>query len=260
VAAAKGKFREYHNIGPVLVARLGDHLRDAARIFGDGRGGKVKLGQGNAEGCVHFNFAGRGAEDDMTLSSSYPEKNLKIPKTVIQCGLNRCSQPPKVIAVQTQAPLSVANYLIGKAQQEGVPMTPMKLLKLVYIAHGWCLGLYGEPLIAEQVQAWRYGPVVRSVYNDFRHYGRSPIESQKVILTERGEYVAPTVHDPDARELLDRIWDVYKVFDGLQLSDITHHPGTPWDITWAQAGAKNAQIPLNLIQEHYHKLSQRQDG
>jgi len=184
----------------------------------------------------------------------------KTPESVIWFWLNRCSQPSKVIAMQTQATLSVANYLIDKAQQEGVPMTPMKLLKLVYIAHGWSLGLYGEPLIAEQVQAWRYGPVVRSVYNDFRHYGRSPIERQKAVLTGEGKYVVPTVDDPDACKLLDRVWDVYKTLDGLQLSDMTHRPDTPWDITWKQSSSENAQIPRRLIQEYYYKLSQRHNG
>jgi len=60
--------------------------------------------------------------------------------------------------MQTQPTLAVANYLIGKAQSEGRSITPMQLIKLVYIAHGWTLGLYDQPLIGEQVEAWTYGP------------------------------------------------------------------------------------------------------
>jgi len=53
--------------------------------------------------------------------------------------------------MQLQATLAVANYLIGKAHSEGDRITVMKLLKLVYIAHGWSLGLTGKPLIGEEV-------------------------------------------------------------------------------------------------------------
>jgi len=151
--------------------------------------------------------------------------------------------------------LSVANTLIDLSQWEGVDITPMKLLKLVYIAHGWCLGIYGKPLIGEQAQAWEYGPVVPSVYRDFRRWKRGPIESQKALLTERGRYVIPTVHDANARALLERIWEKYKCFDGLQLSSMTHQAGTPWDITRRQSNAVRPEIPQPLLREYYNRLS-----
>ena len=52
--------------------------------------------------------------------------------------------------------LVVANYFIDKAKAEGVSLTPMKLQKLIYMAHGWHLALYDKPLIDEQFQAWDY--------------------------------------------------------------------------------------------------------
>jgi len=136
-------------------------------------------------------------------------------------------------------------------------MIPMKLLKLVYIAHGWSLGLCGEPLLGEQAQAWKYGPVVPSAYYDFRHWKHAPIESQKALLTERGEYIVPTIHDTKARELLERVWERYKQFDGLQLSEMTHQPGTPWDITRRQSNANEPEIPQNLLMEYYRRRSLR---
>ena len=36
----------------------------------------------------------------------------------------------------------------------------MHAIKLVYLCHGWMLGIYGRSLIGEPVEAWRYGPVV----------------------------------------------------------------------------------------------------
>jgi len=153
--------------------------------------------------------------------------------------------------------LSVANAFIDLSQWEGVPMTPMKLLKLVYIAHGWSLGVFERPLIGEQVQAWEYGAVVPSVFRDFRRWKRGPIESQKAILTERGQFIIPAVYDGDERKLLERVWEQYKDFDGLQLSDLTSRPGTPWDITRRQSNETRPEIPQPLLREHYRELLMR---
>jgi len=131
----------------------------------------------------------------------------------------------------------------------GERITPMQLLKLVYIAHGWCLGLTGKPLIGEEAIAWKYGSVIMSVYNDFRCWGQYPIEQQKAILNIEGNYVIPTVKDADARRLLDKAWEAYLSFDGLQLSTLAHQEGTPWDTTVQRYGRwRRWCLPANLKQ------------
>ena len=56
----------------------------------------------------------------------------------------------------------VANFMLDKADQEGRPVTQMKLLKLVYIAYGWYLSLVNKKLFSEEIYAWKHGPVIRS--------------------------------------------------------------------------------------------------
>jgi uncharacterized phage-associated protein len=43
-------------------------------------------------------------------------------------------------------------------------MTTYKLQKLVYYAQGWTLGLTGEALFPEPLQAWRQGPASRALF------------------------------------------------------------------------------------------------
>ena len=52
-----------------------------------------------------------------------------------------------------------------------VQTTPMHIIKLVYLSHGWMLGLHDTPLLWEPVEAWQYGPVVPSVYHLYKGWG-----------------------------------------------------------------------------------------
>ena len=55
------------------------------------------------------------------------------------------------------SPKAIANFFLSLAKQSGEAITPMKLQKLVYYAHGWFAGHTGTPLINETVEAWHTG-------------------------------------------------------------------------------------------------------
>src|SRR5438552_18215648 len=85
------------------------------------------------------------------------------------------ASPEKTI---TYDPKAIANFFIETAAAEGKKLTPLQLIKLVYFAHGWYLGLTGEPLIDEPPEAWRYGPVIPSLYHALKDYGNGAITSK----------------------------------------------------------------------------------
>lgn len=151
---------------------------------------------------------------------------------------------------------AIANYFIQKAFDTGKEITPMKVVKLVYISHGWHLGLNGSALIDERVEAWRYGPVVESVYHAVKQYGSEQIKSLLSTLNLSGLKFSATIPvvSEDIKPFLDKIWSVYCDYTGLQLSSLTHQKGTPWDIVWNEQGGKekeHAPIPNDLIKKHY---------
>lgn len=143
---------------------------------------------------------------------------------------------------------TVAKYLLEKAHKRGLQLTPMQLLKLVYIAHGWMLGLYSRPLIKDDVEAWEYGPVVRDLYRAVKKYRHMPVQevpgAPDEVLDEREE------------NLIDQVLDIYGDKHGLFLSSITHAPGTPWHTTWHLDG-KNGVISNDLIENHYATMYQK---
>jgi uncharacterized phage-associated protein len=121
----------------------------------------------------------------------------------------------------------------------------MHVLKLVYLCHGWTLGLHEMALIHEPVEAWRYGPVVPSVYHSYKSFGGGPIDTTPADRS--GEFNRAQV------EAIQLVHDVYGDFSAVQLSALTHRPGTPWDLTRKQYGL-GAVIPDELILDHFKEL------
>lgn len=148
--------------------------------------------------------------------------------------------------------LAVANYFIKKANESHTELSLLKLVKLVYISHGWYLANFpNTSLLDEPVYAWKYGPVVKSVYNTFKECGNSQITyTAKNFFNKEIELSNKTV----VPALLDAVWNQYGQMNGLQLSSLTHQQNTPWDIIYNQEYGKNrnnAVIPNAIIQSHY---------
>ena len=155
---------------------------------------------------------------------------------------------------------TIANYFLKKGWREGIPLTPMKVLKLVYIAHGWYLGSEDKPLIWkwDRILAWPYGPVIPELYSKINHYEDKPVTSPIVstIYAVNGQKL-----DDAASEFLDIIWEHYKNFTPYQLSALTHQSGSPWSqvtesYSKKELYRKSIIIPNEIIQYYYkQKLS-----
>lgn len=142
---------------------------------------------------------------------------------------------------------AVANYFLDLAAQNKTLLTPMKLQKLIFFAHGWHLALAGEPLIADQVEAWQFGPVVPSIYHEFKHERSGAITCKATELDlENFKLVELAIPEGDltARKIMDRIWAIYGNLTAKRLSDLTHLPGTPWDRAIKAAGDSSRNVPI----------------
>jgi uncharacterized phage-associated protein len=151
----------------------------------------------------------------------------------------------------SQSSFAIANYFIWKAAEEKVPLTPMKLIKLVYLAHGWSLGLTGKPLLREPIEAWKFGPVIESLYHAYKRYGNHPLPANSATRAEiQGEDAA------EIKRLLDKVWNSYKKYSAAQLSTLTHQPDTPWSKVH-DPNSFYTVIPDKLIAEHYQQIDER---
>ena len=159
--------------------------------------------------------------------------------------------------------VAIANEFLRKAA--GAALTQMQLQKLVYIAHGWKLGLVGEPLTTDQPEAWAYGPVYPDLYDHTKFFGRGPIgreitpdddEAARFFIRQRSEAVPYRANlDNQERQIIDHVWKRYGGLSGARLSSLTHQPNTPWSETYD--GGRNRTISNDVIQAHYDELAKR---
>lgn len=143
---------------------------------------------------------------------------------------------------------AVANEFVRLAQAEDKAFTPLQLIKLAYIAHGWMLGLYQRPLITDRIEAWKYGPVIPDLYRALKDYGSG------FVTTEIPERVRSAPLDARERDLIEQVYKRYGNKNGVQLSQLTHQPGTPWHATW-EPESFGRGISNDLIAEHYRQLA-----
>ena len=84
--------------------------------------------------------------------------------------------------------LAVANYFVELSKRDKVPLHLLGLVKRVYIAHGFSLAITGRPLIDprfDRIEAWKYGPVIPSVYHSFKHNKYDPITEPAAHRSQR---------------------------------------------------------------------------
>lgn len=145
---------------------------------------------------------------------------------------------------------TIANYFINRANEEENYCSPMKVQKLVYYASGWYLGLTESPLINEQIECWKFGPVVRSLYRALKMFGdRSVSLPIPIQHQELPDYIT---------DFLSQIWDAYSQFSAVKLSNMTHLEGTPWKITYDaynQDPPIGTDINMELIRDHFKELA-----
>jgi uncharacterized phage-associated protein len=133
----------------------------------------------------------------------------------------------------------------------------MTLLKVLYFAHAWHLAKTHKPLIAQPFEAWKYGPVNRVVYDQFKNYGKKPLDKRAVSLDPRLMKFIPTPYrfDADTQKLLENVFDYYTLFNAMKLSDLTHEEGGAWHKVWTAAQSRavpGMTIPNELILDWFN--------
>ncbi|GAA1608465.1 Panacea domain-containing protein [Leucobacter chromiireducens] len=141
------------------------------------------------------------------------------------------------MAASTASIHDVAAFILAKFDG---PISTMKLQKLCFFGQGWSLGISGEPLFAEDFHAWKNGPVNWDLY--MQHRGKYSVSSWNQGKSTR------IVGFPEL--IVQAMLHNYGALSGIELSELTHRPGTPWAEARQQASVSDGQRDNSVITKH----------
>ena len=147
---------------------------------------------------------------------------------------------------------ALANFFINKAAADNIPMTNLKLQKIMFVGYGWVIALIDKDLTdGEGFQAWQHGPVLPSIYHQMKRYGGGQVkESATNYDSEDNKVYIPTLHNQEASEVLDKVWVIYKDFSAWSLRNLTHKSESPWDKVYSHKSRFTA-ICEDDVKEYY---------
>lgn len=123
--------------------------------------------------------------------------------------------------------LNIANNFLEKSFQENIPISPMKLQKLVYILYKQYLKLTGKSLFSERFEVWQTGPVLPNIYSKFKNYKDNPIKRYS-LDSDEGITKVKVIPVSDFDYVLTDVWNKYKKYNGLELASLTIQDNTAW--------------------------------
>lgn len=142
----------------------------------------------------------------------------------------------------------IAGEILKRAKDKNIRgISNMSLQKLLFIANGLYTAKEGEPLISEPVEVWQYGPVINSVYHEFKGCGNSDIQTMPLLysLTPNKEL------DKTAEQAIDFALKVAENLNAIQLSNWSHQPESPW--TKAKENGETV-ISKELLKDYFKKF------
>ncbi len=150
--------------------------------------------------------------------------------------------------------IDVAKYILSKIQ-----CTQLKLQKLVYLCFADYLCDTGKELFTDSIYAFKYGPVVDTVYEKYKKYGYKPIEEEKenidtTILEMPAKSRILFAEDGTEKIIsIDRTLKKYGQLTAGQLVELTHKKNAPWTMTTKGKWIFYSKIKPETIKQ-YHKF------
>ncbi len=132
----------------------------------------------------------------------------------------------------------IAEYFLCQSDPDiGDFISNLKVQKLVYYVQGFHLAMFGKPIFEEPILAWEHGPVVESLYHEYKDYGAAAIP--------RPEEFNFDIFNEDQKDLLKEVNTVYGQFSAWKLRNMTHSE-RPWLET-----PRNSPISTELMKDYF---------
>ena len=131
-------------------------------------------------------------------------------------------------------PRIIANFIIADSMAKNRPITNLALQKLLYLAHAQFFMGHDKPLVSGYFEAWKFGPVMPSIYKTLKKFGREPITElfEEIDLFSGEVSQLPQLRDQHVIDHLTGVLFYFGRYSAGQLVDVTHASEGPWHHIW----------------------------
>lgn len=125
--------------------------------------------------------------------------------------------------------LTVARYIVDYCNEHGEGISNLKLQKILYFIQADFLVSQHKPCFFDTIEAWDFGPVVPSVYHQYKKYGSAIIPSHSADLSN---ILYEKISSKD-KVRINAIIQVTKKYSAANLVKITHSQA-PWQRAYSR--------------------------
>ena len=141
--------------------------------------------------------------------------------------------------------VDIAKAVICLADKSNQKTDNLQLQKILYFAQALSLVRNKKKLFPEKVEAWEYGPVIDTVYQEFKGYKKKPI-----LCEDEYEKVLKGIYKKDQKVLEDTLM-MLKEYNGKELVEITHSH-LPWKEVYKEG--ENKEITPTALKTYYEGI------
>lgn len=149
--------------------------------------------------------------------------------------------------------LDVAKYILSKSRG----CTHLKLQKLTYLCFAEYLEKTGKTLFRDKIYAFKLGPVVETVYDEFKDHGEIVMldedDTDPVSRRSKSPDLSRILYsiDGDVKiEIIDSTIEKYGDMEASELVNLTHREGSPWHHSFT--GGYFTPIACETIVEYHY--------
>ena len=135
--------------------------------------------------------------------------------------------------------IDIAKYIVDFCTRNEIAISDLKLQKILYYIQLAFISNLNKFAFKDELEAWKYGPVVKNVYDIYSSFG-----STKICLI----YDDIIEFKPIEKNVINSVLLKCLPMDVWELVEMTHVPDGPWEQTYCE-GEKNI-IRKDIIKEY----------
>lgn len=146
--------------------------------------------------------------------------------------------------------LELSKYVVSKCTAENKSISNLQLQKILYYIQYESLKQMDKVLFSDDIEAWKFGPVIPNVYYYFCNFGAMPI-------TIKFEEYRNIINDFRMLDLIDYVVEKRRKQNPWEMIKESHADNGPWSLIFNGGNGNRKVISIEIIKECIRKMEDR---